>query len=98
MRHSKLSAFGIAAAALLSSLMSTPAHASANDSLMSISQILQAQSNGSLTCVAIAQHSLAEIHRLNSTLKVFITVNPSLMSDAAKLDALRRAGTVLPLH
>jgi amidase len=98
MRHSKLSAFGIAAAALLSSLMSTPAHASANDPLMSISQILQAQSNGSLTCVAIAQHSLAEIHRLNSTLKVFITVNPNLMSDAAKLDALRRAGTVLPLH
>jgi Amidase len=48
--------------------------------------------------VAVAQRSLAEIHRLNLTLKAFITVNPNLMSDAVKLDALRRAGTVLPLH
>jgi amidase len=98
MRHSWLSTFGIVAALFSVSLMSFPAHASNKNPLMSISQALQAQANGSLTAVAIAQRSLAEIHRLNPTLKAFITVNPNLMSDAAKLDALRRAGTVLPLH
>ena len=98
MRHSRLPVFGTVAALLTPPLMSSPANASANDPLMSISQTLQAQSNGSLTCVAIAQRSLAEIHRLDPTLKAFITVNPSLLSDAEKLDELRRAGTVLPLH
>jgi amidase len=98
MRHSRLSTFGVVAALFSVSLMSFPAHASNKNPLMSISQTLQAQANGSLTAVAIAQRSLAEIHRLDPTLKAFITVNPNLMSDAAKLDALRRAGTVLPLH
>lgn len=78
--------------------ISSVARAATPDSSMSIPEVLQAQSNGSITCVAIAKHSLAETHRLNLSLKAFISVNPNLLADAAKLAALRHGGTVLPLH
>ncbi|CAE6864824.1 Glutamyl-tRNA(Gln) amidotransferase subunit A [Paraburkholderia aspalathi] len=98
MHYSKLLSVDIAAGVLSLSLLSCAAHASTNAPLMPIQEALQAQPNGSLACMAIAQHSLTQIQRLNPTLKVFITVNRNLKSDAAKLDALRRTGTALPLH
>lgn len=101
MRSSTLSALGAVATLLSGPSMSSPvlpALARESDALVTISQTLEVQSNGSMTCVAIAQKSLDEIRRLNTGLNAFITVNPNLLSDAAKLDALREAGTVLPLH
>lgn len=98
MRHIRPASLATLAVLYSIASISSIARASTPDSSMSIPEMLQAQSNGSTTCVAIARRSLAEIHRLNPSLRAFISVNPNLLADAAKLDALRHGGTVLPLH
>jgi Asp-tRNA(Asn)/Glu-tRNA(Gln) amidotransferase A subunit family amidase len=64
----------------------------------SIAQLLSAQSAGQVTCVQIAQAAQQAVEQLNSRLTVFISLNPNLMQDAARLDAQRAAGTMLPLQ
>lgn len=65
---------------------------------VSIAEMLQAQTTGQLSCVDIARNALEAIKQWDSELKAFISVNPDLLADAQKLDALRSTGTVLPLH
>ncbi|WP_052097412.1 amidase [Achromobacter sp. RTa] len=65
---------------------------------MSIAQILQAQASGQLSCVDIALNMLNTIKLRDSGLKALLSVNQNLIADAEKLDELRRAGTLLPLH
>jgi Asp-tRNA(Asn)/Glu-tRNA(Gln) amidotransferase A subunit family amidase len=65
---------------------------------MSIAEMLQAQAAGQVSCEDVARHTLETISQRDPRLKAFIAVNPDLLADAQKLDALRRAGTALPLH
>lgn len=65
---------------------------------LSIAEMLQAQAADRIRCADVARNALATIRQRDPQLKAFISVNPDLLADAQKLDALRRAGTVLPLH
>ncbi|MEK7946268.1 amidase [Pigmentiphaga sp. YJ18] len=65
---------------------------------LSIAEALDAQAAGRLSCVDIARASQDAIARQDPTLKAFLAVDPNLLQEAAKLDRLRRDGTVLPLH
>jgi amidase len=63
-----------------------------------IDELLSAQTRGSLTCLDIATAVLARIEAADARLRVFITVNPRLMEEAARLDAERLTGALRPLH
>lgn len=65
---------------------------------MSIAEMLQAQAAGQVSCEDVARNALETIRQRDPRLKAFIAVNPDLLADARKLDALRRAGAALPLH
>jgi len=64
-----------------------------------VSSLQAAMSEGSLTAVALTEHYLARIARLDPQLHAVLEVNPEALSIAAALDAERAAGTVRsPLH
>lgn len=65
---------------------------------VSVSGLIEAQASGQMSCAEIAQAALSRIHELDPQLKVFITVNPHLIEEAAALDERRRAGAALSLQ
>jgi Asp-tRNA(Asn)/Glu-tRNA(Gln) amidotransferase A subunit family amidase len=92
-----LSALLLCASALSASTVAGTARAVDLGSL-SITDLLDAQSGNQLSCVDIAKASLRRIAQLDGSLKVFISVNPHLLSDAAALDAQRAGKALLPMH
>ncbi len=62
-----------------------------------VAQVLAAQNAGT-TCRTIATQIQARIAAVNGSLKAFITVNPRLLEDADRLDAMRTRGEIGALH
>jgi Asp-tRNA(Asn)/Glu-tRNA(Gln) amidotransferase A subunit family amidase len=95
--NTRLKTLSLCASALSMSTVIGAAHAVDLASL-SIADLLRAQAANQLSCVDIAKASLQRIEQLDGSLKVFISVNPRLLSDAAALDARRRDQPLPPLH
>ncbi len=94
---------GTGAAALCAGMMAaagigTAAAQTVSVANASIAELLAAQASGALTCAAIASQVDARIKRHDGDLKVFLTVNPDMATDAARLDAERQNGRMRPLH
>ncbi|GAB1576978.1 amidase [Bordetella petrii] len=79
----------------ISTIESARATDLASASIEDVRRLLAAKQ---LSCLEIAQDALRRIQRLDHRLKAFIAVNPSLLDDARRLDAMREAGDVRPLH
>lgn len=65
---------------------------------LSATQLVALQAKGQLDAAAIAESVLERITAWDSRLRIFITVNPRLRADAARLDQERKAGRMGPLH
>lgn len=64
-----------------------------------VTSLQAAMRDGSLSAVALTEHYLARIQRLDPSLRAVLEVNPEALSIAAALDAERAAGSVRsPLH